>query len=147
MMFRTLERDAVHELANRLFHNASIEQLDWQRISLTTLETKVSADFQVQSLPIRNLSNEELEKLSRDGQLSLTLVEMQTIQRFFQSLDRDPTDIELETIAQTWSEHCSHKTLAGKVAYEDENGSASIRQHAQGNDFRSYPVHPKGTIG
>src|SRR5262249_5863480 len=38
------------------------------------------------------------------------------------TLGRDPTDIELETVAQTWSEHCSHKTLAGRIAYRDENG-------------------------
>ncbi|MEM1304856.1 MAG: AIR synthase related protein, partial [Planctomycetota bacterium] len=37
-------------------------------------------------------------------------------------LGRPPTDVELETLAQTWSEHCSHKTLAGRIAYRDENG-------------------------
>ncbi len=37
-------------------------------------------------------------------------------------MGRDPTDVELETIAQTWSEHCSHKTLAGRIAYRDEHG-------------------------
>ena len=37
-------------------------------------------------------------------------------------MGREPTDVELETIAQTWSEHCSHKTLAGRIAYRDENG-------------------------
>jgi phosphoribosylformylglycinamidine synthase subunit PurSL len=46
---------------------------------------------------------------------------MQTIQHF-RDLGRDPTDVELETLAQTWSEHCSHKTLAGRIAYRDENG-------------------------
>ncbi len=53
----------------------------------------------------------------RYGQLYLTLVEMQTIRDHFRGLDRDPTDIELETVAQTWSEHCSHKTLAGRIHY------------------------------
>ena len=48
---------------------------------------------------------------------------MQTIQQHFRELGREPTDIELETIAQTWSEHCSHKTLAGRVTYTDENGT------------------------
>jgi phosphoribosylformylglycinamidine synthase II len=47
---------------------------------------------------------------------------MQTIQRQFRELGRDPTDVELETLAQTWSEHCSHKTLAGRIAYRDEQG-------------------------
>ena len=63
-----------------------------------------------------------LERLSREGQLYLSLVEMQTIQEYFRELDRDPTDVELETVAQTWSEHCSHKTLAGRIAYRDEQG-------------------------
>ena len=47
---------------------------------------------------------------------------MQTIQNYFLDLGRDPTNAELESIAQTWSEHCSHKTLAGRIAYRDENG-------------------------
>ena len=63
-----------------------------------------------------------LKRLSIEGQLYLSLVEMQTIQSHFRALDRDPTDVELETIAQTWSEHCSHKTLAGRIHYRDPNG-------------------------
>ncbi len=63
-----------------------------------------------------------LERLSREGQLYLSLVEMQTIQAHFRTLGRDPTDVELETIAQTWSEHCSHKTLAGRIHYRDADG-------------------------
>ena len=61
-------------------------------------------------------------RLSREGQLYLQFAEMQTIQRRFAELGRDPTDVELETIAQTWSEHCSHKTLAGRIAYRDASG-------------------------
>ena len=63
-----------------------------------------------------------LERLSREGQLYLSLVEMQTIQAHFRAAGRDPTDVELETIAQTWSEHCSHKTLAGRIHYRDPDG-------------------------
>ena len=65
-----------------------------------------------------------LERLSLEGQLYLSLVEMQTIQAHFRSLGRDPTDVELETVAQTWSEHCSHKTLAGRIRYRDDAGRA-----------------------
>ena len=36
------------------------------------------------------------------------------------SLGREPTDCELETIAQTWSEHCSHKTLKGTITLDDK---------------------------
>src|SRR5262249_47236173 len=41
--------------------------------------------------------------------------EMKAIQAHYREQGRDPTDIELETLAQTWSEHCSHKTLKGPV--------------------------------
>ena len=61
-----------------------------------------------------DLDDAGLMKLSRDGQLALNLAEMQAIQAHFRDQGRDPTDVELETIAQTWSEHCSHKTLKGR---------------------------------
>lgn len=61
-----------------------------------------------------------LEKISREGVLSLTLQEMKTIQAHFIGLNREPTDVELETIAQTWSEHCYHKTFRAKYIYREE---------------------------
>ncbi len=42
---------------------------------------------------------------------------MKCIQRHFVELGREPTDCELETLAQTWSEHCSHKTLRGRISF------------------------------
>jgi phosphoribosylformylglycinamidine synthase len=65
--------------------------------------------------PIRDLDDAGLEKLSKERDLFLNLVEMKTIQEYFRRLDREPTDIELESIAQTWSEHCVHKTLKSQV--------------------------------
>src|SRR5262249_8360428 len=76
--------------------------------------------FRLMSIPLRELDDRAMENLSRDGQLSLSLEEMKSIQDQFRELARDPTDIELETIAQTWSEHCSHKTLKGRI--ECDNG-------------------------
>ena len=46
---------------------------------------------------------------------------MHTIKDHFQRLDRNPTDVELETLAQTWSEHCKHKVFNGIIDYT-ENG-------------------------
>ncbi len=66
---------------------------------------------------IRNLSDDELLTLSRDGHLFLDLNEMRAIQAYYQDAGREPTDIELETLAQTWSEHCVHKTLKATVRY------------------------------
>ncbi|HUU16086.1 MAG TPA: phosphoribosylformylglycinamidine synthase subunit PurL [Sedimentisphaerales bacterium] len=72
-------------------------------------------ELQLIHLPIRELDDDELTVLSKEKDLFLNLVEMQTIQKYYQELGREPTDIELESIAQTWSEHCLHKTLKSSV--------------------------------
>ena len=64
---------------------------------------------------MRQMTEQELVDLSRTRHLALSVDEMRAIQTHFRQLDRDPTEIELETIAQTWSEHCSHKTLKGRI--------------------------------
>jgi phosphoribosylformylglycinamidine synthase len=64
-------------------------------------------------------SDRKLMKISKDGQLFLNLREMQEIKKYFKNLGRNPTDCELETIAQTWSEHCAHKTFRGVIDYKE----------------------------
>jgi phosphoribosylformylglycinamidine synthase II len=82
------------------------------------------------------VSAEELMRISREGVLALTLEEMKIIQAHFREpqiqaerravgLGIRPTDVELEALAQTWSEHCKHKIFAGTVHYEDEQGNRS----------------------
>ena len=73
-------------------------------------------------IPLRDLSDEELAKLSRTAHLFLSLEEMRTIQKYYREQGREPTDIELETFAQTWSEHCVHKTLKSPVRYVEKRG-------------------------
>ncbi|RMF82117.1 MAG: phosphoribosylformylglycinamidine synthase, partial [Planctomycetota bacterium] len=82
---------------------------------------------ELQTVEIRSLGDDRLVDLSRSRHLFLSLEEMQAIRRHFQSLGREPTDLELETIAQTWSEHCVHKTLKSAVRYE---GDAIPSPHA-----------------
>jgi len=65
--------------------------------------------------PICELDDEGLIALSKAKDLFLNLTEMQTIQKYYKQLGREPTDVELESIAQTWSEHCVHKTLKSSV--------------------------------
>src|SRR5581483_11818920 len=72
------------------------------------------------TIGILNVDDVGLERVSREGLLSLTVNEMRTIQSHYQSLGRNPTDIELETIAQTWSEHCYHKTFRASYDYREE---------------------------
>ncbi|MCG3206044.1 MAG: Phosphoribosylformylglycinamidine synthase subunit PurL [Elusimicrobia bacterium] len=85
--------------------------------SMTSSSEKTRA---AQIINLSNAEDSELERISREGLLSLTLQEMKTIQAHFSSLRREPTDIELETIAQTWSEHCYHKTFRARCHYREE---------------------------
>ncbi len=118
----------VERIATRVLANDAIQQVVWGNLHLTTLAMGSDYTFQRIVLPLRAMDDAALMKTSREGQLSLTLAEMHTIQQHFQEQQRDPTDIELETIAQTWSEHCSHKTLRGRVRYRDEQ-----REHTFNN--------------
>lgn len=72
-----------------------------------------------------NISDEELKKIGKEGikgvdgkprgPLALGLDYMRAIQNYFKQKKRNPTDIELETLAQTWSEHCKHTIFAGPL--------------------------------
>ena len=81
--------------------------------------------FSLKTVPLCRAADKELLRISRDGQLYLNLDEMRAIRDHFVGLRREPTDCELETIAQTWSEHCVHKTFRGNVAYKEFLGGAS----------------------
>ena len=60
-------------------------------------------------------SDNELLDISNEMGLGLTLKEMKVIQKYFHIQKRPPTDLELQIIAQTWSEHCCHKTFKGII--------------------------------
>ena len=109
-------------LCSKVLANDAIEQVIVGPLTLDRLEVGSPYEFRLVTIPIRAMDDAALERLSREGQLYLSLVEMQTIQTQFRSLGRDSTDVELETIAQTWSEHCSHKTLAGRIHYRGPEG-------------------------
>ncbi|MDR2706672.1 MAG: phosphoribosylformylglycinamidine synthase subunit PurL [Planctomycetaceae bacterium] len=126
-------------LAAKLLANDAIEQTVFGDLPFDKLDVGSSYEFKLTTIPVRGMSDAELLQLSKEGQLYLSLTEMQTIKSAFEKLDRDPTDIELETLAQTWSEHCSHKTLAGRICY--------IRENADGTRFeRQFQNMLKETI-
>lgn len=74
----------------------------------------------VARIPITTASDDELMRISQAGVLVLDLEEMHAIQAYYRAEGREPTDGELETLAQTWSEHCSHKTFKGRVRYTNQ---------------------------
>lgn len=84
-----------------------------------------AAPRQVDLIALRGLSDDGLLALSKERRLSLDLTEMKAIQGIFARYDRDPTDAELEMFAQTWSEHCVHKTFKAHITL-DEDGTTTV---------------------
>jgi phosphoribosylformylglycinamidine synthase len=112
---------------------ADLERIAWAVLANDCVEDVVLEDrlegvfrdappyrFQVITVPLGEADDGRLLEISRAGGLFLNLAEMKAIQEHFRSLRRDPTDAELETLAQTWSEHCVHKTLRGLIRFGDQ---------------------------
>ena len=112
----------LDRLAKRVLANDAIERVISGPLQMDTIGAGSTYTFELRIVPIRTMNDDALRHLSQQGQLYLSLAEMQTIQQHWLDQQRDPTDIELETVAQTWSEHCSHKTLKGRIRYRDEHG-------------------------
>lgn len=124
---RRADRSQVERLAAKVLANDSVDQVVLGPLHLERLSFGTPYQLALKTIPIGSLDDDALMRLSREGQLYLSLPEMQTVQAHFRSMGREPTDIELETVAQTWSEHCSHKTLAGRIAYRDEKGERTFQ--------------------
>jgi len=74
--------------------------------------------FELKTVAILGVEHEALAATA--ARLGFSETEMAAIRNYFTGLGRNPTDAELETLAQTWSEHCGHKTF--KARY-DFNGT------------------------
>ncbi len=110
--------DALPRLVQRVLANEAVEQAVVGTLPLDRLGQGHPYHFRRVDVPMRTMDDGALLHLSKSGQLYLSLAEMRAIQAHFQALGRDPTDCELETLAQTWSEHCSHKTLRGRIEFQ-----------------------------
>jgi len=102
--------------------NAAVESAKAGEVKLSTLRMGRDYVFQRVEVPIRKLNKDALKALSSARGLSMNIAEMTAVQQFFVDAGREPTDVELEMVAQTWSEHCKHKTLTGPVVYRERGG-------------------------
>jgi len=112
--------ETIRIIATRLLANTKIEDIFIYPETPNYEHGNIHYSFKKKTIPLLNADNKRLEEISTSGQLSLNLQEMQSIQKYYQSIKREPTDVEIETIAQTWSEHCVHKTFKGII---DFNGT------------------------
>ncbi|MBM3249438.1 MAG: phosphoribosylformylglycinamidine synthase subunit PurL [Candidatus Omnitrophica bacterium] len=121
-------------ISEKLLYNKLIQHIVSSEIpgSLPYALTGSGYQFRLRTIELLNASDKELARLSKDGQLFLNLAEMRHIKDYFRKLGRNPTDVELETVAQTWSEHCYHKTFRGKIKYTERLTSDGKRYTVNG---------------
>jgi len=117
-------------LAQRVLANDTIEEVAIDGEGLNYGRPPRAPEHGRVEVPLLQLDDEALMTLSHEGALSLNLEEMHTIQAHYRAEGREPSACELETLAQTWSEHCKHKTFAGTVEFDapgDFEGSGTRR--------------------
>ncbi len=134
-----VERAVRDVLANPLIHQWRITAAsDWRDGKRAFLPPPIAGvnkppDVSTLSLDVDELT---LSHLSQERLLSLNADEMKAIQAYFRrpdlrqqrqqhDLGPDPTDVELEALAQTWSEHCKHKIFNSTIHYRDADGTTS----------------------
>lgn len=112
-----LDRDALEKITRLLLANPVIERWHFGRIVPIFPESDAPS-AQVQYYDCASMTDNELLALSADRRLALDLGEMRAIRTWFRTAGRKATDVELEMLAQTWSEHCVHKTFKAEVVVE-----------------------------
>ncbi|MCY1057956.1 AIR synthase-related protein [Nannocystis sp. SCPEA4] len=125
---------AARELHNPLIERAALERSP-RPAAFTVPRAGAGHDATVAVVALRAADDAALMRISTQGLLALTLTEMRAIQRHFADLGRDPTDAELECLAQTWSEHCKHKIFAAPIEYTDPTGATRTIERGL---FRTY---------
>ncbi len=122
LLWGDLSAEDLQRLSAEVFANPVVQRY--------TLDTPITPPFVtpdpvnavVEIIPIRDLDDAALLALSKARRLSLDADEMRAIRAYYAALGRDPTDAELEMLAQTWSEHCVHKTFKALVDYTGPDG-------------------------
>jgi phosphoribosylformylglycinamidine synthase II len=126
-----LPESSLRQLAHELLGNKMINRFETGPISQIrdyTPRPGGGAESITDTVRLVGLSDEELVKLSKDNLYALNLEEMRAVRDHYTSiaderqaagLPQDPTDCELEIIAQTWSEHCKHKEFSALIKYKD----------------------------
>lgn len=118
-----IEKDRLDLLAKTLLSNPINEYY-----SLFFIEPKSSLpnfEGKIFYFDVANMSDDELINLSNTRRLSLNLEEMKKIRSYFEKEKRECTDVELEAIAQSWSEHCVHKTFKANITIDKNADIAS----------------------
>jgi len=134
-----LNRLQLKTISEKLLYNKLIQHVvDSSFVSRnSSAVSETTYQFKLTTVDLLGASDKKLLETSRKGQLFLNLTEMLQIKKYFQKIKRNPTDCELETIAQTWSEHCWHKTFRGKIDYKEKIINSKLKTKKIDNLLKS----------
>lgn len=138
--FGKLSRQEMETIAQKLFCNELIQRYslkslhEWAQnpgFEARTAQVTGTPSSVVAMIPFSSMSDQELMEFSRANTLALSLEELHAIKSYYakpevkaqrerDNLPADPTDAEVEVLAQTWSEHCKHKIFSSFIEYEDK---------------------------
>ena len=156
-----LTREQVDMLARDLLCNTLIQRYriksreEWQAspgFEAQAAQVTGEANDTVDTITLSGMSDDDLTQASRANTWALNLKEMHSIREQFTapdevarrkalSLPGDPTDVEMEVLAQTWSEHCKHKIFAANIEYENkETGKREIYIAQDGSHINQWGV-------
>lgn len=123
-----LDDTTVRRIAGGLLANEVVQTYSVQRpVAPPFMETAPVNDY-VEVVPITELDDDGLLAVSQERRLSLDIYEMRAIQEYYRGESREPTDAELEMLAQTWSEHCVHKTFRARIDFESRGPDGNARR-------------------
>lgn len=162
-LWGALSRDDAERVARDLLANDLIQRYrlksreEWAAepgfAPQTAAVTGVSSDA-VDIVPLSTMDDDALTAYSRAHTLALSLTEMKVVKEWFGrdevraeraalGLGPDPTDAEVEVLAQTWSEHCKHKIFAARIHYED---TVAGKSETIDSLYKTYIQAPTATI-
>lgn len=131
LMDEAFEKVSYEKLANQLLHKVTIQRkaaiASNVRMQAPKIIEVVSTSHEATSIDL-NLDNSTLSKLNTDNCWALSLDEIHFVRDYFKTLDRNPTDVEMEVIAQSWSEHCKHKIFASTIEYTEGELPAHMKK-------------------
>jgi phosphoribosylformylglycinamidine synthase len=126
IIFGKLSAAQLKTICEKFLYNKLIQHTVNLQVPEADTQHLPAYNFNLVNVDLLNVSHDGLLEISKRGQLFLNLNEMLQIQNYFRKLKRNPTDCELETIAQTWSEHCYHKTFRGNITYKESKASPCL---------------------
>lgn len=122
--------DAYLGLANPWLQRAHVMTED-EFVMPERFKTNPKFDVKLSSQEVKvydlEVGDEVLLAMSKENLWALNLAELHFIRQYYRSAQRKPTDVEMEVIAQTWSEHCKHKIFAAEIEHTDEQGTRKIK--------------------